>query len=259
MCKKNLNSFLRTSVCLLLLSCSTTEYDESMKHASIKKQNDQRKVQLFDDEVEPQMPDLKINNESILGIDSNDNKIRDDIEIWINRTGKNYNERKAMKQYAQSKYEYYIEVDRYNSGTSSGTNKKEEIFSKIADAADCVAFIFDYPGYSIPYHINDKIESLMTNTNMREKSSWEYFNNSLFAVAGGGSRGDPSLCKFKVEKKEQIKESNLLLEKIFEKRQKEQEEIKKKKAEEDTKVRMQRYNLMKKTKDEQKPLIEIND
>lgn len=48
------------------------------------------------------MPDRTENEKTILGIDSDKNGIRDDVDIWINRTGKNYNERMALRQLARA-------------------------------------------------------------------------------------------------------------------------------------------------------------
>lgn len=56
----------------------------------------------FYGEVEPAIPDLKINDQTIQGIDSNDNGIRDDIDIWINRSALNKDEMLAMREYARA-------------------------------------------------------------------------------------------------------------------------------------------------------------
>lgn len=57
----------------------------------------------FDGEVEPRMPDDKINDSTPEGIDANKNGIRDDVEIWINRRQENdVNKRRAGKQRAKA-------------------------------------------------------------------------------------------------------------------------------------------------------------
>ncbi|MGZ3790117.1 MAG: hypothetical protein ACXVLQ_16395 [Bacteriovorax sp.] len=55
----------------------------------------------FYGEIEPDVPNLKANNQTLLGIDSNHNGIRDDIDIWINRTAKNDKEAWAMRGYSR--------------------------------------------------------------------------------------------------------------------------------------------------------------
>ena len=55
----------------------------------------------FHGETEPDAPDLQINGQTILGIDSNLNGIRDDIDIWLNRSALNKEETDLMRGYAR--------------------------------------------------------------------------------------------------------------------------------------------------------------
>lgn len=55
----------------------------------------------FHGELEPDAPDLQINGQTILGIDSNLNGIRDDIDIWLNRSALNKEETDLMRGYAR--------------------------------------------------------------------------------------------------------------------------------------------------------------
>jgi hypothetical protein len=70
-------------------------------NAALDAKKDHPELTSFDGEVEPPMPTYFSNNMSVLGIDSNNNGIRDDVDIWINRTAYNYNERMAMRQFAR--------------------------------------------------------------------------------------------------------------------------------------------------------------
>ena len=80
------------------------EYDRLMSEA-LRKQQEHPEIKIFDGEVEPPMPNREENDKTCLGIDTNNNGIRDDIDIWINRTALDYNERMAMRQYARAEQE----------------------------------------------------------------------------------------------------------------------------------------------------------
>lgn len=54
--------------------------------------------EIFDGEVEPLRPPLKEGMEGVFGIDANNNGVRDDVEIWINRKFDDPLKRKAYKE-----------------------------------------------------------------------------------------------------------------------------------------------------------------
>jgi len=83
-----------------LVSCN--DYQKLMKPAIEAKLNDKNTKPVFDGEVEPELPDFDKIVQDDVGVDQNKNGIRDDVDIWINRTGKNYNERMAMRQFAHA-------------------------------------------------------------------------------------------------------------------------------------------------------------
>src|SRR5204863_9037043 len=61
---------------------------------------------IFDGIVEPSFPDEKENNKTLEGIDSNHDGVRDDIEIWINRTS----EDQFVSMVRKSEYRYLIHL-----------------------------------------------------------------------------------------------------------------------------------------------------
>lgn len=228
-----------------------------MYYALKKKSADQRAVKEFDNEVEPEAPDLEKNNNSIIGIDSNNNGIRDDVEIWINRTGKNYNEREAMRQYARTQYEYYIQVDLLASGKTL-TNSKDRLISENMTNEDCINFIFYNPKNSLGSHITNKLDILIDNTNMRKKASWNYFNSGSF-VAGSRCNNDITCCHFDVQNKELIQKENSNQLKLYREKIELEEAENKKNNDELVLKKKEKYELIEKKKKEQKPLININD
>ena len=108
-----------------------SEYDKLMQEALIKK-NENPTVTVFDDFPEPPMPDRNENEKTILGIDIDKNGIRDDVDIWINRTGKNYNERMALRQMARAE-QFRLEVCDLNK-----YDKSSFACQKPADALVCM-------------------------------------------------------------------------------------------------------------------------
>lgn len=98
-------------------SCSywkVLDYYNMVDPVRIIKQEEKGKIVFYDGEQELLRPNYLKNNTSIEGVDSNSNGIRDDIEIWINRTYKSYNLRKAMKSSARATHELLLSLKQYH-------------------------------------------------------------------------------------------------------------------------------------------------
>ncbi len=103
----------------------------------------------------PPIPDSTENSKTIGGIDSNNNGVRDDIEIWIYKDYEREDERKVLMQHAR-----YIQWRLLN------VNSKKDVhiaWEKMSRAVDCEREHFNSP-HSILY---EKVESKMYNTLMR--------------------------------------------------------------------------------------------
>ena len=95
-------------LCLGLCSCSTIQ----APYKKVKVWNERRVIRnaqesedapkIFDGEVEPRMPSNWDNDSTLPGIDANNNGVRDDVDIWINRRWGSSGLRKAFKQYARA-------------------------------------------------------------------------------------------------------------------------------------------------------------
>lgn len=81
------------------LKSQEKDYDALMRQA-YKKKNDFISLSVFDGIYEVSIPNSEMNLRG-LGIDTDNNGIRDDIDIWINRMSYGFNERMAMRQYAR--------------------------------------------------------------------------------------------------------------------------------------------------------------
>ena len=82
------------------------EYRKEMDPVFEIKRNDKRSHPIFEGEAEPDIPTLDEVNSTVLGPDKNNNGIRDDIDIWINRSANDYNELMAMRQSARAIQEF---------------------------------------------------------------------------------------------------------------------------------------------------------
>ena len=77
----------------------------------------------------PPEPDPKINNSTLLGIDSNKNGVRDDVELWIY---KNYNYRLERGIFMQNARAYNMVI--------MDTHKALETMQYIVNASTCESY-----------------------------------------------------------------------------------------------------------------------
>ena len=144
----------------------------------------------------PLEPDAKVNNATLLEIDSNNNGVRDDVERYIIQTYK----------YEKIAIEIGFQVARaYNAVIEDPSNAEETM--KILDAAqDCKGyFTFLADRYGDPILINDKSEpkkfrSIAINTEERIRAYLKYNR----ALSGGVYTSIPAKerkkqCSFNVE------------------------------------------------------------
>lgn len=87
---------------------------------------------VVDGDLEPPMPNFFERNFSALGIDSDNDGVIDDVEIWINDNIKDENLRKASKQFAKD----YIEGLKY----VDDPIKSNEWVHKAMTSIDCMEF-----------------------------------------------------------------------------------------------------------------------
>lgn len=98
---KRLRFCFFTLLFFFVLGCTNSIYDGEMKKAiELKKKHST--TTMFDGDREPVDIDLDINNSDILGVDTNNNDVRDDLEIWANRIVSNANARRVIKQLAKA-------------------------------------------------------------------------------------------------------------------------------------------------------------
>jgi len=107
----------------------------------------------------PPEPDPKVNNATLLGVDVNDNGVRDDVERWIYREYKD-------------KHPIYIDISmqeaRGNKLVLEHPEKAKEIYPEVEKAIDCQAYYM----YSAKYY-GDSIL-------IKEDAIDEYFTKKIY-------------------------------------------------------------------------------
>lgn len=151
-----------------LLSCSN--YSKIISEA---KENKSRNLntRYFDNQVEPSFPEDSENNKSLLGIDSNNNKVRDDIDIWINYVGINFNHRMGLRQLAKAENAI---INAY----SDPTVDLNLLARNYWDANICVRYV-EVAYFNFENMPSDKMTSLIINTSKRREAYETYRRASV--------------------------------------------------------------------------------
>jgi len=160
---------------LVFFGGCTSEYDKTMKVVYDIKTRDKDKNPIFDGEVEPPIPNKTKNEETVLGIDSNKNGIRDDVDIWINRTARSSNERRAMREVAREEQKW-LKV-----GINPTRKEVNEVAVALDYAAICLNFFTTIERERFN-NIFDIILDLHSNTDLRIKAKKR---NNQFSYNGG--------------------------------------------------------------------------
>lgn len=168
----------------------------------------------YDGEVEPPFPNLNDDIKTIQGIDKNKNGIRDDVEIWINRTFNKYNHRKALKAYVLAKYNI-MDMAARKSEISYEDLKKLYVDKENSFNCFMAVSVLDMNRHwqieTIP-----RLNKVLLNTYQRKKT-YEIYVDRLSSINGVNNiqnykfsnNGNVILdaCQFKVENRNLIYES----------------------------------------------------
>lgn len=175
----------------LIESAAEKELREAINN---KKMNPSKYV--FDNFAEPPIP--TVNGDILFGVDTNQNNIRDEIEIWINRKFDKKNERMATRQMAMD-LTYLLQMAKENS-----TEKTSHASSIIYTTGQCLSFIF---GYKKSEEVRDALIGLTFNTKKRD----DFFQSINMHTLNIGSVVDGMLvgegykgCNFEIEDKDDL-------------------------------------------------------
>lgn len=152
-----------------------SDYNSLIKQA-YKRRDEFPQFVVFDGEYEPAIPDEEKNLKGHLGLDSDHNGIRDDIDIWIDRTGFSFNERMAMKQYAKA---LQVLLGNCDALKSSQTLVDLESLSK---SRVCLRVISDYERGG-KFDSVDMLNKLILNTKLRKACHKDDFINGIEIMA----------------------------------------------------------------------------
>lgn len=199
---KKIAIILLSTICLLIIwrLLQPSEYEKRMNEALFIKS--QSKLMSFDGYEEPVMPDQNENEKTALGIDANKNKLRDDLEIWINRFGKNYNERMALRQAAMN-LEYKL---------IAAVKNDKKIISHAASLSytdtECLRFIFGEESLELMRILKAMVYNNKQRLTLLESSN--YFSYTYETIVENSSIDTPYReCFFKIENMELMKQNYL--------------------------------------------------
>lgn len=145
-------------VLLISYSCSDKGLEGNLylnQAFAIKKESN---IKEFDGFVEPDIP---AENDSLLGIDNNKNGIRDDVEIWINRSEDTYNKRMSLRQLAAD-LQYLLD-----SAEKDNVDLISHATSVTYSSSICVTYVFNgRDGYDVV----KKLREVVFNSRKRLKA-----------------------------------------------------------------------------------------
>ena len=144
----------------------------------------------------PPEPDPVVNNSTLLGIDSNHNGVRDDVEIWI------------LKKY-KDRHPIYTEIAMQSARASKKILKNparaSEVHDEVSSAYYCASYylVCDHNStVSMDSWIFDEdFRSVIFNTDEREATFWKYdsaLSGDSYTIPWCSER--KNLCDFNVTK-----------------------------------------------------------
>ena len=189
------------SLFTILVGCEDSEYKKVMEPAMTKKLADLNSNPTIYGEEEPPILTLDEIKKDVKGIDRNQNGIRDDIDIWINRTGENYNEVMALRQKAKS-LQVFLEVALEKKIVEAEPSMNKSIY-----AGYCMEVVFfSTPKYKKQEDLEKKLQDLHFYPSERTLTSVKFYKYVM--KYGGGQynklEDQYKYCNFKVERPKEL-------------------------------------------------------
>lgn len=158
-------------ILLVVSSCNRQEYDPNFyEEFSIPKTSGK---DVFDGDPEPKRPPIEEAMKGVFGVDSDDDGVRDDVEIWINRYFDDPLKRKAYKEH----YRHHALKLAYTK------NKEMDKLESFVDEhrifySSCLLSLFEKKEIHLLRKEMDKVLNLFVNTRARKKSysDFVYYN-----------------------------------------------------------------------------------
>lgn len=192
------------SLCLVIMMLLTqscmggSDYYRDRVAPFLKELKPHYKPQVFDGVMEPaEFPDLDEDQKTLVGIDSNHDGVRDDMEIFINRNFKNEVERENLKNESRRAPEFYrtykkMTLDEYIVYESNSFVDR-----------DCIYYgLKKLKLERSPELSNYRAGEALYNTKQRN-AAYDYHSHQLAGRAYGDGYGDKKIfesCKMKIDK-----------------------------------------------------------
>jgi hypothetical protein len=138
---------------------------------------------VYDGVREPDFPDRSLNNSTFEGIDSNGDGVRDDVEIWINRTAEDESIRKSKKDVYRAYFNILTAVKE--------SQPEKEVHERVVDflqELECHSYTmwpledhyYKKYGYNGSIHYSKALEAFFESTSIRQ-SALSRFNSYNFS------------------------------------------------------------------------------
>lgn len=177
-----------------------SEYDKLMdpiKEIKEKEVLEGKAAPTYEGIVEPSFPDEVENNATLEGVDSNGDGVRDDIEIFINRTAEDANIRKTLKMYYRESISLLMLIDQ--------TREESEVKNKLNEKLSsmfCLSIAADYLDKSyldkyrkdVDQYKFSQIEILFLNSEKRKKMNSQYENFNIRGLVGADEESNVIYC-----------------------------------------------------------------
>ena len=162
-----------------------------MSQAAIKQRSHKEFLEYYG-EIEPNFPDMILNNKTILGIDTNNNGIRDDIDVWINRTALDLNETKAMRQFARAQQKWLKLCE------DKDLNEFHKTHIELKRSEKCLSVMSDYKR-KVSNFSRDKLNLLSFNTEARKNCNESNHLNEKILINESISDSVTYHCDFEIQ------------------------------------------------------------
>jgi hypothetical protein len=186
MMRRKMKHLIAIILLFIFVGCNNKKSDTTAQQQATKQKPQQ--VEIINGHRLPPEPDPKINNATLLGVDSNNNGVRDDVERWIYKTYDHPIERGLFMQSARAYQKVIVDP-----------SKAHETTKYIDDAYSCRKYWFahnkelhDKYDYIYP---SEEISKIQFNT-LKRHMAYKRFNAEFSGEVFDSPKADKSKCLF---------------------------------------------------------------
>ncbi len=157
----------------------------------------------FDGEVEPPMPDPDENKKTVMGVDVNKNGVRDDIEIYINRTYADSNVRMALKQYVRAEVGFINSVKFQDKKITMGELERHD------RVLACLQFILPFDQSNMTENLSKVFYNVKIRDDAYGRSQHILGPKSSSGISTSEYLNYDKYCEFKINDYDKVRENFL--------------------------------------------------